>query len=195
MFPGCVWRIKRPRTVFLTFDDGPHPDITPWVLDVLREHGVKATIFMVGDNVARYPHLIDEVRREGHAVGNHTMHHNKGMGTKSRQYAKSVLEADNLIHSRLLRPPHGLLRPAQLRMLRKRFKIIMYDVVSRDYSHRLSGEQVLEKVKKYTRNGSIIVFHDSLKAEHNLKHALPLAIEWLKSQGYAFAIIPSNAKP
>ena len=189
LYPSCVWRIKRPRTVFLTFDDGPHATITPWVLDTLDRYGVKATFFMVGDNVSRNPHLIDEVRRRGHKVGNHTMHHAQGMKMGLRRYIDNVMEADKLIGSKLVRPPHGLMRPRQYRYLRKRFKIVMFDVVTRDYSSKLDGEQVLANVRKYVRGGSIIVFHDSEKAEANMKYALPRAIEWLQSQGYQFDVI------
>jgi len=185
LFPETVWRIhKRDHTVYLTFDDGPHPDITPWVLDTLDHYGVKATFFCVGENVERYPQVFEEVKRRGHSVGNHTMSHLQGAHVGTRTYLHNVFRANELIHSTLFRPPHGLLRWAQSRVLRSRFAIIMYDLVTRDYSRKLTGEQVLNNVKRYARNGSIIVFHDSVKAERNMKYALPLAIEWLQQQGY-----------
>lgn len=191
LFPETLWRIhKREHTVYLTFDDGPVPEVTPWVLDTLDHYGIKATFFCVGDNVARNPELFEEVKRRGHSVGNHTMNHMQGAKVKTDVYLDNVHKAHELIQSTLFRPPHGLLRWAQSRVLRSHFTIIMYDLVSRDYSKKLTGEQVFNNVKKYARNGSIIVFHDSLKAERNMKYALPRAIEWLKEQGYKFDRIP-----
>lgn len=191
LFPETVWRIhKREHTVYLTFDDGPVPEVTPWVLDTLDHYGIKATFFCVGDNVARNPELFEEVKRRGHSVGNHTMNHMQGAKVNTRTYLRNVFQAHELIQSTLFRPPHGLLRWAQSKVLRSRFAIIMYDLVTRDYSKKLTGEQVLDNVKKYARNGSIIVFHDSIKAERNMKYALPRAIEWLREQGYNFDKIP-----
>lgn len=191
LFPETIWRIhKREHTVYLTFDDGPVPEVTPWVLDTLDKYGVKATFFCVGDNVKRNPELFAELRRRGHSVGNHTMNHLQGAHVTTHTYLRNVFRAHELIGSYLFRPPHGLLRWSQSKVLRSRFAIIMYDLVTRDYSKKLNGEQVLANVKRYARNGSIIVFHDSLKAERNMKYALPRAIEWLKEQGYDFASIP-----
>lgn len=187
LFPETAWRIhKREHTVYLTFDDGPVPEVTPWVLDTLDRYGIKATFFCVGDNVRRNPELFEEVKRRGHSVGNHTMNHMQGAKVNTRAYLRNVAEAHELIQSTLFRPPHGLLRWAQSKVLRSRYTIIMYDLVTRDYSKKLNGEQVLDNVKRYARNGSIIVFHDSLKAEKNMKYALPKAIEWLREQGYKF---------
>lgn len=191
LFPETVWRIHiKPMTVYLTFDDGPIPEVTPWVLDVLDHYGVKATFFMVGENAQRHPELYQEVIRRGHSVGNHTMNHMQGAKVSTRAYLKNVFEANELLHTILFRPPHGLLRWGQSKVLRNRFAIIMYDLVSHDYSKKLNGEQVLENVKRYVRPGSIIVFHDSLKAEKNMRYAMPRAIEWLQSQGYHFAPLP-----
>lgn len=193
LFPECVWRLHRKRKcVYLTFDDGPIPEVTPWVLDTLDQYGVKATFFCVGDNVRRNPELFEEIKRRGHNVGNHTMNHLQGIKVTSQRYLRNVLEAHRYINSPLFRPPHGLLRWAQASILREQFTIIMYDLVTRDYSNKLSGEDVLNNVKRYARKGSIIVFHDSLKAEKNLKYALPRAIEWLKSKGYTFELIKAQ---
>ena len=187
LFPECVWRLhNNDKTVYLTFDDGPIPEVTPWVLDLLDSYNIKATFFCVGDNVKRNPELFQERKRRGHSVGNHTMNHLQGIKTTSRRYLRNVAEANELIDSPFFRPPHGLLRWEQASVLREHYTIIMYDVVSRDYNRKLTGEQVLNIVKRYTRQGSIIVFHDSLKAEKNMKYALPRAIEWLKEQGYKF---------
>lgn len=192
IFPEAVWRIKRRDgpAVYITFDDGPIPEITPQVLDILDRFGVKATFFMVGDNVRRNPQLLDEVLRRGHAVGNHTMHHLQGVHTTWRTYARDVAEADALICSRLFRPPHGILRPAQMRAINARYNVVMYDVVTRDYSRQLTADDVFKNVVRYARDGSIIVFHDSLKAAPRVLDALPRALEWLKAQGYAFHTIP-----
>ena len=191
LFPETVWRIhKREHTVYLTFDDGPIPEVTPWVLDTLDHYGVKATFFCVGDNVARNPELFQEIKRRGHTVGNHTMNHLQGSKVTTRAYLHNVFKAHELIGSTLFRPPHGLLRWGQSKVLRSRFTIVMYDLVTRDYSRKLTGERVLANVRRYARNGSIIVFHDSLKAERNMKYALPRAIEWLQTQGYKFDKIP-----
>lgn len=192
LFPEAIWRIKikRRKVAFLTFDDGPIPEVTPWVLDTLDHYGVKATFFMVGDNVRRYPGLIEEVRRRGHTVGNHTMHHLQGMKVTSRTYMRDITEADALIDSPLFRPPHGILRWAQAAAIKNHYNIIMYDLVTRDYSRKMRPQQVLANVKRYARNGSIIVFHDSLRAQRNLRYALPRAIQWLKLQGYELEPLP-----
>ena len=192
LFPEALWRINRKgqRTVYLTFDDGPIPEVTPWVLDLLDSYNIKATFFLVGDNVRRNPHLLEEIKRRGHSWGNHTMHHLQGMKVTALRYIRDITEADILIGSPLFRPPHGLLRWKQAAAIKSHYNIVMYDLVTRDYSRKLSPDQVMENVKRYARNGSIIVFHDSLKAEKNLREALPRAIQWLRNQGYEFKKIP-----
>lgn len=192
LFPEAIWRIKRKqqRVVYLTFDDGPIPEVTPWVLDTLDKYGIKATFFLVGDNARRHPWLVDEIKKRGHSYGNHTMNHLQGLKTTTLRYMRNITEANKYIGSSLFRPPHGLMRPSQAKAIKARYNIVMYDLVTRDYSHKLNGEDVLKNVKRYTRNGSIIVFHDSLRAERNLKYALPRAIEWLKNEGYEFHVIP-----
>lgn len=192
LFPEAVWRIKekKRKLVYLTFDDGPVPEVTPWVLDTLDSYGVKATFFLVGDNVRRNPWLLEEIKRRGHSYGNHTMHHMQGMKVTTRNYMRDITEADNLIDSPLFRAPHGIMRWAQAAAIKNHYNIIMYDLVTRDYSAKLNPEQVFANVKRYARNGSIIVFHDSLKAEKNMRYALHRAIEWLRSQGYEFERIP-----
>lgn len=191
LFPEAIWRIKRKgkKVIYLTFDDGPIPEVTPWVLDLLDKFGIKATFFMVGDNVRRNPELLEEVKRRGHSYGNHTMHHLQGMKVRGVRYLRDVREADAIIDSPLFRPPHGILRWGQARALKNQYNIIMYDLVTRDYNKNLTPEQVVDNVRKYARKGSIIVFHDSLKAWKNLKVALPNAIEWLLDEGYEFHAI------
>lgn len=187
LFPEALWRLnRRQKVVYLTFDDGPIPEVTPWVLDTLDHYGIHATFFCVGENVRRNPDLFAELRRRGHSVGNHTMSHVQSSMVTTRTYLRNVKEAELLIGSTLFRPPHGIMRWGTARLLKKHYNIVMYDLVTRDYNRKLTGEQVLQNVKRYARNGSIIVFHDSLKAEANMKYALPRAIEWLMEQGYGF---------
>jgi peptidoglycan/xylan/chitin deacetylase (PgdA/CDA1 family) len=187
LYPKAIWRMNpNEKAVYLTFDDGPIPEITPWVLDVLDHHEIKATFFMVGDNVRKYPDTFRMVVERGHRIGNHTFNHIRGFEYPTDDYLANTDKANETMKTDLFRPPHGHMRWAQYHVLKKYYKIIMWDLVTRDYSKRVNREQVFEIVKRYTRNGSIITFHDSLKAEKNMKYALPRSIEWLKEQGYAF---------
>lgn len=189
-FPGTVWRIPEERKcVYLTFDDGPIPEITPWVLDVLDCYKVKATFFCVGDNVRKYPDVYQMILDRGHKAGNHTFNHIQGIRYWKKDYLDNVKAASELINSGLFRPPHGHMRRAQLFALRKKYRIIMWDVVTRDYSPHMNPGDVFDVVRKYTRNGSIIVFHDSLKAGVNMREAMPKSIEWLLGQGYEFRLL------
>lgn len=192
LFPEAIWRIKKKKrkVAYLTFDDGPIPEVTPWVLDILDRYGIKATFFMVGDNVRRYPEVFEMVRSRGHSYGNHTMHHLQGFKTERKHYLRDICEANSLIDSVLFRPPHGLIRWSQAKVIKDHYNIIMYDLVTRDYSKRMTPEQVFDNVRHKARNGSIIVFHDSLKAERNMKEALPRAIEWLLEKGFELLPIP-----
>ncbi len=191
LYPHALWRMdKDVKAVYLTFDDGPVPGITPWVLDVLDAYQVKATFFLVGDNVCKHPEEFRMITERGHRLGNHTFNHIRGFEYLSRNYLANVDKANELIDTNLFRPPHGHLRWRQYLKLRQKYQIVMWDLVTRDYSNKLNGKQVFRKVKKYTRNGSIITFHDSFKAEQNLKYALPRSIEWLQKQGYAFKVFP-----
>ena len=186
--------LKGYKTVYLTFDDGPMPIITPWVLEQLESRGIRATFFMVGDNVYKYPHIYEKVVESGHEVGNHTYHHLQGLSTSTDDYLEDTLEAHALIGSELFRPPHGHMGPLQNRALSARFRTIMWDVVTRDYSTLMTPEQVLTNVQRYTRDGSIIVFHDSIKAWDKLSYALPKALDWLLEQGYTFATISEGLR-
>ena len=189
LYPRACWRMDASeRSVYLTFDDGPIPEVTPWVLDMLDKYGIKATFFMVGDNVRKHPEEYKMVVERGHCIGNHTHNHLKGFEHHADSYVANVEEADGFVHSDLFRPPHGFMRMSQYRALSERYRIIMWDLVTRDYNPNLTGDEVLNKVKRYARNGSIITFHDSLRATHNLYYALPRAIEWLLAEGYEFKI-------
>ena len=186
-----MWRLKqrRRKVVYLTFDDGPIPEVTPWVLDVLDRYGIKATFFMVGDNVRKHPDVYEEVVRRGHRIGNHTMHHVSGFRLTRRSYLRDVAEARQYIDSDLFRPPHGWLRPRQTWALHEQFRVVMFDLVTRDYSKWLRPQDVVRNVKLFARDGSVIVFHDSLKSWPRLQEALPQALEWLLEQGYEFRLL------
>jgi len=190
LFPGAVWTIPSKKgdckCVYLTFDDGPIPDMTPLILDVLDRYGIKATFFCVGDNVRKHPELYQQLLERGHSIGNHTYNHVQGIAYKSTNYIRNVAEASKLIDSKLFRPPHGHMRLPQFFRLRKMFKIVMWDVVTRDYSPHMTARGVFNNVKRYVRNGSVIVFHDSLKARGRIEEALPKSIEWLINNGYSF---------
>lgn len=192
LFPEAIWRFKKRgrKVVYLTFDDGPIPEVTPWVLDTLDRYRIKATFFMVGENVCRNPGLFEKIKKRGHSWGNHTMHHIQGMKVRSVNYLRDLNAAHTVIQSSLFRPPHGIIRWAQAKVIKNHYNIVMYDLVTRDYSRKLSPDQVFENVRRYARNGSIIVFHDSLKARKNIMATLPRAIEWLQSEGYVFARLP-----
>jgi Predicted xylanase/chitin deacetylase len=193
LFPGTFWRIPapkgQPKTVYLTFDDGPIPEMTPWILDVLDKYNIKATFFCVGENVFKHPELYNAILERGHLIGNHTYNHIQGIKFWSKNYIRNIAKASEYIDSNLFRPPHGHMRFPQVMRLRKIFHIIMWDVVTRDYSPHMTANGVFNNVKRYTRNGSIIVFHDSVKAIGRIEEALPKSIEWLISQGYQFKLI------
>ena len=191
LYPKAYWRMDRhEKAVYLTFDDGPIPEATPFILDVLKDFGVKATFFMVGDNVRKYPELFERIKAEGHQVGNHTHNHIGGLRHSIREYSSNVEKANAYIHSHYVRPPHGWMRMPQYAWLSRKYKVVMWDLVTRDYSKWLTAEDVVNNVKKYARNGSIITFHDSLKSIDKLRTALPESIQWLRGQGYAFKIFP-----
>ena len=190
IYPHALWRMdKREKAVYLTFDDGPIPEATPFILDTLERYGAKATFFMVGANARKYPHLLAEVKARGHRIGNHTNNHIGGFRWWSWLYLANVVEANKVLHTNLFRPPHGWMKMMQYRVLRHcGFRVVMWDVVTRDYSRRLTAEDVLNNVRRYTRPGSIITFHDSLKSIDKLKHALPEALQWLIQEGYEFKV-------
>ena len=189
LYPRATWRMdSREKSVYLTFDDGPIPEATPFTLDVLDRFGIKATFFMVGDNARKYPHLLEEVRRRGHRIGNHTFNHIGGLRWLSRNYVRNVERANELLQTNLFRPPHGWMKWSEYIRLGKRYRVVMWDVVTRDYSKWITPQDVVNNVKRYTRNGSIITFHDSMKSIEKLKSALPESIQWLKEQGYEFKV-------
>lgn len=187
LYPNALWRMdKNDHSVYLTFDDGPIPESTPFILETLRRYNAKATFFMVGENVLRYHDLYNQIVAEGHQVGNHTFNHIGSFKHWTLTYALNIQQANDLINAHLFRPPHGWMRHSVYWWFQRRYKIVMWDLVTRDYSKWLMADDVVRNVKRYTRNGSIITFHDSLKSIDKLKTALPEALEWLQEQGYEF---------
>ncbi|MBQ8047153.1 MAG: polysaccharide deacetylase family protein [Prevotella sp.] len=210
IYPHATWRMDRnDHSVYLTFDDGPIPEATPFILDTLAKYGIKATFFMVGDNVKKYPELFERIVNEGHQVGNHTHNHLGSFKHWTATYLVNVHKAQRIMERRdpkrlqnassfhtfkdsnrlpLFRPPHGWMRWSVYYWLSKEFRVVMWDLVTRDYSKWMTSEGVVNNVKRYARNGSIITFHDSRKSIDKLKTALPFSIEWLRNQGYEFKV-------
>jgi len=192
IFPKYIWSIpNNEKKVFLTFDDGPTPEITEWVLAELRNYNAKATFFCIGDNVQKYPAIFQKVLAENHSIGNHTFNHLKGWKTPTKEYIKNTLlcQSQFTIHSsqfrNLFRPPYGKIKLSQARKLRKLgYKIIMWDVISFDFDQTLSKEKCLENVLQNIESGSIIVFHDSKKAWKNLEYVLPKTLKFLNEKGF-----------
>ena len=190
LYPRALWRMDRhEKAVYLTFDDGPIPESTPFLLDTLRQFSIKATFFMVGDNVRKYPDLYQQIVDEGHQVGNHTHNHISGFRHSLHDYSFNVEKANAYIKSHLFRPPHGWMRTVQYAWLARKYKIVMWDLVTRDYSKWMTSQDIVNNVKRFARPGSIITFHDSLKSIDKLHFALPESIKWLREQGYAFKTI------
>ena len=195
LYPRALWRMDASdRSVYLTFDDGPIPEVTPWVLEVLEHYGIKATFFMVGDNVRKHGLEFERVRAAGHRIGNHTFNHMGGLRHSTASYLENVEKANAYLHTDLFRPPHGWMQWTQYNAVARNYRIVMWDLVTRDYSTRLNGRHVLRNVRQLARPGSIITFHDSLKSHDKLLYALPRSIEWLLSEGYQFKVFPSPAK-
>ena len=185
-----LWRKKTSsKVIYLTFDDGPVPDVTLQVLDILDKYNWKATFFCVGDNVKKYPDIYEEVVRRGHKTGNHTFNHIRGFSYNADDYFRNVEKAAEVIDSKLFRPPHGQITKQQISRLKNDYRIVMWDVITHDYNSNLTSEQVFKNVKRYLRKGSVVVFHDSEKAKNNVLQVLPMAIEFWKKEGYDFGIL------
>ena len=187
LFPDAIWRLPTgEKVVYLTFDDGPIPEVTPLVLDLLKERDIKATFFCVGENVSKYPELFKRIKAEGHSVGNHTYNHLQGMKYSTSDYLQNIEKANSLIRSNMFRPPHGWLTRLQYWSIIGKYKLVMWDVISCDYDSSLSPEKCFRNVADFVRDGSIITFHDSLKAKKNVLAALPKTIDYLTKEGYSF---------
>lgn len=192
IFPKYVWSIPNDeKKVFLTFDDGPTPEITEWVLAELRNYNAKATFFCIGDNIRKYPAIFQKVVSENHSIGNHTFNHLKGWKTPTEDYIENAKLCQSEIENQkseirnLFRPPYGKIKSSQAKILRKMgYKIIMWDVISFDFDQTISKEKCLENVLKNVESGSIIVFHDSKKAWQNLEYVLPKTLKFLNEKGF-----------
>lgn len=198
MYPRRIWKgPAEERSIFLTFDDGPIPEVTPWVLEQLKKFNAKASFFCIGENVEKHPDIFEKVIAEGHSIGNHSFNHLNGWKTPQEEYVLNTLKAQQVLqkyaseaalNDHFFRPPYGKIRNGQARALvKKGFKIVMWDIVSQDYNRKISAEKCLQNVLKNATSGSIIVFHDSLKAQPTLEYALPRVLEHFSSRGYSFS--------
>lgn len=196
LFPVGIWDIPAAaNTIYLTFDDGPHPQITPFVLEELRKYNAKATFFCIGNNVEKYKDTYEAILQQDHAVGNHTQDHLNGWNTSDDVYIKNIRQAQQHIQSNLFRPPYGRIKRRQAALLRKLFpemKIIMWNVVSADFDTNINSEKCTRNVLKHTKAGSMLVFHDSEKAFPRLLKTLPVVIKELSERGFVFEKIPEN---
>ncbi len=188
--PSSLWRLKTDKKeIILSFDDGPHPVITPWVLDQLRDGGAKAIFFCVGENVQRYPEVYARILAEGHLTGNHTHNHINGWNSDSKKYLDNIAACAVEVKSLFFRPPYGRLKKSQSRRLRQlNYRIVMWDVLSGDFDRNTSPEKCLEHVLRYSREGSVVVFHDSEKAKENLYYTLPKYLAEIKRRGFGFTL-------
>lgn len=197
LFSNYIWEMPNSENkIYLTFDDGPTPEITEWTLQQLKKYNAKATFFCIGDNIRKYPEIFKKVIEEGHSIGNHTFNHLNGWKTSKQEYLENAKKCQSEIYNlqpaicTLFRPPYGKIKPSQSRELRKLgYKIIMWDIISYDFDAKISKEKCLENVLKNVKSGSIIVFHDSIKAFPNLEYTLPKMLEILNKKGFVFAKI------
>lgn len=184
LIPDSTWKIDDPEGVYLTFDDGPTPGVTEWILSTLEKYDAKATFFVLGKNAELYPDLYQKILDAGHKIGNHTYSHQKGWRMSLERYLEDIDCADDLLKSELFRPPYARVTPSQMRAVAKRFKIVMWSIVSHDYNRHLSPQRVLRNVLDEIEPGSIIVFHDSDKAFYNMSYALTRTLEFVKQKGW-----------
>ncbi len=195
IYSSLLWHIPvNEKKIFLTFDDGPVPEATPFVMDTLENYNAKATFFCIGNNVEKHPDIYAQIIKRGHATGNHTWSHVNGWKTKTQQYLEEVSLCAQKVNSVLFRPPYGKISRPQIKALTPHYQIIMWDVLSYDYDSEVSPEKCAANVLKNIRPGSVVVFHDSVKAFKNMSYALPLVLKELSLQGYSFDAIPQPPK-
>jgi peptidoglycan/xylan/chitin deacetylase (PgdA/CDA1 family) len=188
---SLLWHMPRDqKKLYLTFDDGPHPESTSFVLDTLESHGAKATFFCIGGNAAKYPELYHRIAAQGHRTGNHTWNHMNGWEFSQYSYLRSALECAAVVKSNLFRPPYGRITKGQTNALLSRFRIVMWDVLSADWDQRVAPEKCMANVVRNAREGSIVVFHDSAKAFRNVSYALPRVLRHFAEAGYQFCSLP-----
>lgn len=187
LYPQLLWhKNRKEKTLYLTFDDGPIPDVTPSILKILKMHEIKATFFCVGDNIRKYPDIFEQIVQDGHSIGNHTYHHLKGWRTTKDEYLLDIEKCQKLTGSKLFRPPYGRGTKAQYKTLKESYEIVMWDIMSGDFDSSLSPQKCLSNILKYSSNGSIIVFHDNIKAKERVLYALPRAIDHWLEKGFKF---------
>ncbi len=190
IFPDCLWNADtNQKVIYLTFDDGPIPESTPFILKTLRRYNAKATFFCVGDNIEKHQNLLSQIEAENHTVGSHTHNHLSGWTTKNKLYFQNVEQASSLINSRLFRPPYGRITPSQIKHLSQDYTIVMWDILSGDFDESIDAEQCFKNVVENAKNGSIVVFHDNVKSIKKLKILLPLILEYYTKEGFAFEAI------
>jgi len=190
LYPKLLWDAEGDnRSIFVTFDDGPIPIVTPFVLNILKQYDAKATFFCIGDNVRKHPDVFEKVKNDGHAIGNHTFNHLNGWQTDDATYRENFLKADELIGSNLFRPPYGRIKRSQVKLLKEAkpdLQIVMWNVLSADFDMNITPEKCLDNVIKNVKPGDIVLFHDSLKAKDRMEYALPRALEYWSKKGYTF---------
>jgi peptidoglycan/xylan/chitin deacetylase (PgdA/CDA1 family) len=193
LYPKLLWEANAAnRCIYLTFDDGPIPIVTPFVLNILKKYNAKATFFCIGDNVRKHPDVFEQVKNEGHAIGNHTFNHLKGWKTEDKTYLDNFLHADKLLDTKLFRPPYGRIKRSQVRLLQAAkpgMQIVMWSVLSADFDINISPEQCFDNVIKNVKPGDIVLFHDSLKAQERMEYALRKALEYWSKEGYSFGLL------
>lgn len=190
IFKDSLWRMdKADPVIYLTFDDGPIPELTTWILDILKKHNIHATFFCVGENISKNPDIFERIVKEGHQVGNHTYNHIKGWKVSTTAYNENIEKCHVLTQSTLFRPPYGRIKKSQFNLIKKKYRVVFWDVLSYDYDKLTSPKKCLDNCLKHTRNGSIVVFHDNIKASENLKFALPHYIEHFLKLNYKFATL------
>lgn len=190
LMPAITWRMPQEgKSIYLTFDDGPHPEITEWVMDELEKYNAKATFFCVGDNVRKFPETFGNLLQRGHRIGNHTYNHLNGWATDNPTYLDNIEQCDEYTHSNLFRPPYGKIGIRQFRAVRKKYRIIYWSILSRDFEATLDVEESLAYMLEHTTDGSIVLFHDSVKAEKNMKELLPRFLQHFSQQGYRFVTL------
>ncbi len=187
LIPYLTWKVKtNRRVVYFTFDDGPHPSITPWVMEQLDRYNAKATFFCVGENIKKFPETYQILVDNGHSIGNHTFNHLNGWKTGTKDYLENVKKFDQVAKTRFFRPPYGRIKPAQIWGMRKDYQIIMWDILTGDYNRKLNPEVMFHKVSGHIKPGSVVLLHDSEKAEPSLKIILPLLLEYCKQKDFTF---------
>jgi peptidoglycan-N-acetylglucosamine deacetylase len=196
LYPGCIWDFKSSeKTIYISFDDGPHPTITPFVLKVLEQYNAKATFFCIGDNVKKHPEVYQQVIDAGHAVGNHTMHHVNGWKSADKDYLNDISQANEYINTNIFRPPYGRVTQRQIKLLSTglpHFSVIMWSVLAGDWVNTITPQKCFEHIKNNVYPGCIVVFHDSEKANERMRYALPRVLEHFSKQGYQFKKINSS---